>query len=497
MFAGRTRESAETVLLVVLVLSSLVLSGYIWLGTAFKSLPEQDGTSLQSVSISEMTDLVIPPRLLVHLGAGRHAALSVDQSYFEALWWTMVDKVFVQANKPDKVAYLEWTGEDEFAAAAKVHRGLEADLPRGIPYRVWQIIFDIKLRYKEVDEVASLQEIFGLDIKPPPIERIGVFFTPDGLLLFFGRDGDYLQARMSYGSFESGENERHASLEQIDAIFAQLGRAYDKGEIPGRRRLTSTESYGVKGTVYVPSTPPELGVIVLEEKERDPEQLEQSFFAGASPVERGKEPDGTTFLHTQGKFLRFYPTGAIEYRNRSPDPESSQVDALLGLRVATEFVKQHHGSVQNLKIWRMTNIYKRGTLSFKEGSRVSSGLRVDYASYYQGRPFLGPHFSVSAVMGRRRILSYSDVSRIPAHSMLRMNVIKAEEAVVKAVEYVRARGKAESPLEVTDVQLGYYNAPPDEHQAVAFPVWRVTVNDAHQIYVQAHNGPVIFASWGD
>lgn len=431
-------ERIKTALLVLLVAISVFLSLLIWQGLPPPAAPSSSshlGGTFWGPGMDPL-ELMVPARIIVHLGEGKHSMLYPNSYLFDRTWQQVLDVL----------QQLGWrqTAELELETA-DLKEWQEAQEDQGL-----ELIFDFPSNGELWSHVLEYSHTLAFD---RPIKRILLQIGSEPALLLASGPGDALSRLELYGDGES-----------LSAALKELS----SGEIPEYVRAADTP--GAPFGIYLPAADPTYPVLRVEGEEIEPKVAAGSFFADLSLTRCINERDGATIYSDGRRGVRVWPEGRVEY-NAPEVLKGVRLPLAQALSRSVRFVTQHGGWFHNMRLAKL-----------EEVSTAASGVyyRLAFRQYEYGLPVSGSQ--VELELSDRGVASYRREISVPERRA-GSNPLSLSELKDSLASLV-SEGKP-----VLDVYPGYVLEQDREKVRLLRPVWLVEMQNGRvEVLGLTHGG---------
>jgi len=458
------RETILSVLLVIVVGASLVLSGMVWFGSVGVNQYAPPVEYYQFVSeegrSKDLSQLLTPSRLIVHLGGDRHTVFmptyagydTVLAAYTEAL--EQLDAAGPLALEPATTEAIE---------SLRGGQGIEAALPLALPLADWLSVWNHPAAAEQMPEADRLLET-------------------DRLLFFWGQDAAAAGPR-AFMAVPGGAYLELPLAGQLDALrqeVANLARSQQMEYVALPTRLSGLT---VNDGIYVRKDAVYLAAIGIKPEEPDAEALARSFFRNWAVVRKVEERDGTVIFTDGQRVLRCYPSGAIEF-TQPPLPvagtgRQAPPSALDVLQESGEFITFHRG-------WP-TSCYPTGVVLPQD---PGGDVALAYSWRYRGYPIVGVREAITMKLEGRHVTCYTRYVPYPTgvQSQPAPAVGARQHVLQRLAEQGSVRHGRLADERVTNVYLAYLCNRHDAGAESLVPVWVVEFARGIEVFLNAHTG---------
>ena len=450
-------DRIQTVLLIVLIASSMVLSTQIWLTPAGEAGPTDVMYSPPVIDTKTLPlSALLRPHAIVLFSPGEEE---------EEAGWEMVVR-------PGHDMYeAVW---DDGAIMRRLFTGLrQQEIPAAVrdePTAGIRFLYEVELA------LADWMEVF--QVRTPgewPLAQVGefhLFMTDD--TLFLGADGMKAQVDLRV---------RYGLTEEMQALLAAVrdeSRESAQDEAWEYRPPESFAGAMLRTSVLVPGH----NVVphYMYQESYDAEGIVEAIFFDHSVPRRIEERDGSVIYTDERRGVRIYPQAGWEYTAPLGSGAVKITTELEALALAVAFTQHHGGISYDMRISSLARHWHGDRESWVVGfSQDVSGIAVTGSSS-PIRVHVGPH----GVEGYWRNLSFAAG---PMRSD--MHVIGPEDALVSLTETLGfSDGRDDGGLAVDCLRLVYWRSQRDEDPPVVFPVWYARLRDGRRVVVDGHTGQV-------
>ena len=472
----RVLEPIKSILLVGLVISSVYLSGQIWLtGPASLRLPGPRSYVQEGRSDSLAMQTVIRPRLYLRDESGKWYGTVNMQGETDDEW----ERIRKDLAAVPLGEAADWLSVDEQLQPPYVR----IEFPYDLTWPEWK-----QLWQAEGTSVTMEHASDGHASQPsgwPKFDSIVLKPESDGSLSLMVQNDE--QAWLF-----RGEAEGHDVVEEL---------LMQPGEEPWVAYVESPPIPGVKWarSVLVPESPGDLRPLRAEPVRPPEAQLARSFFSDMSVVRQGEGMNGAKLYNDGQRLLSFSSNGLVEYQAFLSERDIAQQSFLPGFADASEFILQHGGWPDGLYLWNTLPIYEPGSLDLAQGDRKVLGYHFEFTWLAEGLPVIGGVLlnlgqaagpSLPEPAGPVQVLVYN--GGIQAYSSADARLIGEGEAEpAKSLREVISNLSVTEPLELVDAQLIYY-APPGAPWWE--PAWLLRTASEGRIVLDALHGEVLMDS---
>jgi hypothetical protein len=436
------RERIKTVLLLVLVMSSIILTGRLLFGQP--SLETAAPPAYEQIVFGELrpvTDQVLP---WLRLGDGLNwqELQPWDTEYAAA--WEALQLLFRYSTERYPAAALP-----EGLAAPSLFAGF----PTAVPPAVWEP--SAHLDGLEITELAWFQS-----------ERDTVWFRD-------AQDG-WLKSQLT-----SLPPDWEKTVEEAFTTA------------PRYRRTEAAEwealSLPVKNDIFLPIELPFLAPRSVIKESLDTEKLLRSIFVNTALTRRIEERDGA-FIYTDGqRGLRLFDYGEMEFTSPKSEPGSESVSTVSALRRSAEYLELMGGWPDHLYIEDLSP----GDSPF---STQHQGIyNVTFFSVQHGIRLLGQKPPVKLHFSDRGVIYYNRQIRLlggeTEAGKTMIDPMLAARAVRKMLD------ESGKDLGISDVFPAYYLRDASKTQSVSYPVWAFVLSDFSTAVIHGQSGQ--FLAWVD
>lgn len=449
-------ERAKTVLLVALIISSLTLTGQMWMANYSAQQPGPPNTDLKQ---PEPLEVLSPTAIHVHTDRGSRLFSPGDPVY-TASWRHFRTLVSGAAALTDlKVAtQVEW--ERALRAGS-----VELKLGGQVQLRMWL-------------EALAVQPS-GLSPEHS-VDRVMVSRYANHVYFLNTRQGKYYVWENASISNQPSKV-REETIKHLDWVAQQkTGQAI--------RQLTTAYRSKAAAWVYVPSSPgawPQL--LVSHEKGRS-QQLANSFFPDLSLVRRVGERDGRISLTDGLRHVYLHADGTVQYVATTwftSNPDTIYSYSTAALNKSLSFVARFGGWPEEVKLSLMEIQPKQG----QEVAKIHfefipyAGFSVQGIAHYV--PVVSWRQQIALTINEKEVSDYQRSLYHPIRDGASPTQIIAAESALRAIEKSLIPG-----VLITDVYLGYYQRDIDQPEEFLYPVWVIEQGE-ERLMVNAFTGDVI------
>lgn len=437
------KEIIKSITLGFLVLTSLGLTFVLWYGTPAHEISRPLlSERIHFTNPRTLSEIILPERMVVHLGTEEYSLLFPEQDLYNSVV-TVFNEYF-----GEKIVYAEEITADDWSAALEGEGLL--------------LYYSYPFSFKT--DAADLLEnnIFASEVFLSGKEEISrlMFRSKEGL---FFQTEKVKEALFNYGL-------RNQLFTNETAVFF---RRAEEEDLPD-------EGVFLAGEIYLPLETIKMSALTGETTRLDIERLKKVFFADLSLVRRIEEKDGAAIYTDGRKGLRVYIDGAIEYTS------AVTVDALpldeQALRLAGEVVALYGGWEENLYLW----------LPPGQNIPATDGRKIFFRSFFQGKPFVSREGCLNLILTEQGVQSFFRRLVSPwqpeGEGAYSLEVIPAEEALLKSVNYLLQEKHGQAKIGLTDFYLAYYRREPEGEISRLVPVWVLETDVAGMVLINAHTG---------
>ena len=334
------KETVKSVLLALLVAVSL-LQSYVLVYNMpiFESGEEVANDYIQTETMGReeaAENLVLPDRMILHFGDGRHTVFYADTPFFNMIFEGLQKREFSGFQKNTSRAF-DWEEiRDEY-------EGIELRFAEGAPI---ELLTEILLLKGEVTLHDDLIDRIWIFTKPGSDEVETVLFSSEGSVVYETTKADFkykdIEWFLGFGEYVGEQSE-------YGTTYRPLGR-----------------------NIYVPEQPiPMLGYR-LPYRSFTAKQMQQHLFFDPNITRNILEKDGTE-IYTDGKRgLQILNNDKWVVYTDAFSPIGGKNDLTENLRAAVTFVNQHGG-------WT-------GTYRFDRLPQTADGHTIVFRQYYGTEP---------------------------------------------------------------------------------------------------------------
>lgn len=436
------KERLKTLLLCSLMLSSLGLSAYLWLGLPGPRLPV--GAAYLPPALEpagpEVRELVVPVRVVLRALEGSVRVGRPGEELHAAVWQGGL--VLRQA----LAAVAEPVPEPAGPPTGPV---VELHFPLALSLRDWAELFTSSASPELGDNQVHVFRLYlGEEVQQLSVEG------PAGTAVF--------ALRASAATL----------VERAVEWLARPGLPWE---------ALSAEATGVPlvGEVLAPPVVPGLPLLRVQ-SEALPDELLRKVFFDTAAVRRITERDGSVIYTDGRRGVRLYPEAGWEYTTPVGGNEEVKRD-LDALTAAVKFIARHGGFVPQSRVAGL--------------ERVSSGgdfrWYVHFSFDIRGIPVVGQEAPLMVRVGAGGIEACRRVLRRPGEFYGSPSQIITAATAVKAA--IAALGASEQRLDAEELQLEavdlvYWNHASGATQELYTPVWVVQLHPGRLVTVDAVSG---------
>ncbi|MCL6451060.1 MAG: hypothetical protein K6T75_07210 [Acetobacteraceae bacterium] len=456
------REAWEAVkgwALAVLVLLSLGLSARVWLGAGggYPLVPEREYYRAASPGSwrQELTKLLAPSRLVVHLGEGRHTAFRPGQDGYQRFWAGLFP-LLSQGQYPAQ----GWVPQDpEAVQRLRDGPGLEAVFPVSLPIEVWAEAWGGQASGQAGSQGPVLVDAVFVGLGDPP-----------QLLIHRAYTQVYLAPAAPGGA-----------VLEVAGLRQLLSGLQGSRAAPYVELVSPHPGVPVRRGIYVPEQPPRLAPVAMGEEAGAGSDPVAEFFPDPSVVREMVERDGATIYTDGRRSLRVYPDGELEYQAPVGPEEGESLPPLEVLRRAVEFVALHRGFPEDACLSQVD------FPPFTPLSRGAVPYRLTYMARHLGLPVVNEEGMLEVSMTGDVVSSYRRHVRIPAGPLGEPRpVISARQVLDLLNRRPELLGGEGGPARmVTDVYLAYICVGGADR---AVPTWAVELEGGRLLFFDAFSG---------
>ncbi len=439
------KEIIKSIILGFLVLTSLGLTFVLWYGTPDYEISRPLlSERIHFTNPRMLSEIILPTRVVVHLGTEEYRLLFPGQDLYNS-----VMRVFNEYFG-ERIVYAKEITADEWSVALE-EQGL-------LLYYSYPISFKIN------DAGSSENKIFT-----SKVFLLGK--DENSRLMFRSQEGLFFQTGNLRGSLFDYDLRNQLFLNETNTFF----RRAEEDDLP-------SEGVFLAGDIYIPLGTIRMSALTGKTTRVDIERIKKVFFADLSLVRRIEEKDGAAIYTDGRKGLRVYIDGAIEYTS------AVTMEALplneQSLRLAGEVVALYGGWEENLHLW------------LPPGKEVSAtgGQKIFFRSFFQGKPFVSREGCLNLVLTERGVQSFFRRLVFPwqpegeGKEAYSLEVIRAEEALVKGFDYLLQEKYGQVQIGLTDLYLAYYRRDSTGEISHLLPVWVLETDVAGMVILDAHTG---------
>jgi regulatory protein YycH of two-component signal transduction system YycFG len=418
-------EHIKTGLLIALVIISISLSFLIWQGlppAATSTNSSFSGGTFWGPGI-DVQELMVPARIIVHLGEDKHSVLYPETDLFNQTWHPLLDVLQQLGGYRGDQLKMQSLNEAKWGAA--------------------QESMSIELVFDYPADTELWGQILGYDQVPSarwPVKRMLFVVQPKPELFLASSTGeDFVQMELP------GGNKLELAFQQLS--LSELSPYTKMVDIPAL-------SWGL----FLPEDDLSYPVLRLRGEDLEPKAVAGSFFADLSLTRRINERDGATIYSDGRRGVRVWSQGRVEY---------SAPEVLYGVRLpwgqalkrAVRFVTQHGGWPVTMRLTRLQEITA-------DDGRVFYNLA--FRQYEHGLPLATAQIELE--LSDRGVASYRREVWLPSHGS-RMQLLSPAVASTQVAELI-AEGK-----QLIDVYPGYVIETNQGPNPALYPVWLAELAD--------------------
>lgn len=477
MKAYARRELAENLVLGFLVILSIGLSIRIWLGTAQPRISYSESAVYHAISnVGErhyLSEMLMPNRIIVHLGNDRHTLFLPGFSGYERMW-SVATKSLGEIDPVRLASPSLRPAQMGAIGALRKLTGVELVLSPTVPFGVWLEAMSIVPASASPDRGNPTMELGMGQLR---VDRIAVFW--DGDLKGFVRQantGEYFEL-----AFKSSTRKPEEIVELSSSV------------IPGYVELTEADGVPVRDGIFVPKRAPYIAAVEVKPQMVEPDRIAAEFFPDLTVIRRVEERDGCTVFTDGRGWLRVFGDGSLEFTH-SERLETSVADmgVLKALSSAVEFIRFHGGWPDGAYL---SSVVAHGTGG--ETPRGGAAFRFGFNSKYRGIPVLGDREAIQMVVSANGVSAYRRCVREYGKSVEEpKQVLGANDILVSLKGFLQRSGMRPLPT-VIDVYLAYggvkTRGPDEDGIDFIYPVWAVAFSDGRLCLIDAYKGDVV--SW--
>lgn len=473
----RTRwwEPAKSIALAVLVIASLVLSGYLWFGTP---APQPDLRTVPIVfegdSSRAPASLLGPAAMIDVDGTGARRWSDPESPAFRAAWSAVrqamamvspadLDKAPVETLSPRGAASGAATGGGAGSAPAsaspdplaKLPR-LEADFLYGAPWSVW---------YTAVSGGACTSG------DGPATAHVLLAAEGADAWLALGTGDTYQVVRLP----------GQAGL--VRRALADVSPLAGEPVV----QLVPQAPWSAVGPVWVPLRTPALpDLAVSDEFIPQGRPLPQAFFRDVEAVRRIDERAGVV-VYTDGQStLRADPAGGLSYDRAPASDQPVGFCTPVAVQEAASFVSTHGGWPKGgALLWQVRPVYPRG--AFGQQADAPQSIVIQFAREVMGVPVAGPGGPLVVTIDSGGPAAYRRLAReivgpLPSESSPGRRALAGPAQVLEALDRAWPTLYPDGHVErrVTDMRLVYFAGPSGPGRQILAPAWAVRFADGEE-----------------
>lgn len=437
------QERIKTVILLVLVMSSIILTGCLLFGQP--SLETAAPPAYEQLVFGELrpvTGQVLP---CLRLGSGLNWQVLQPWDTGYAAAWEALQLLFRYSTERHPAALPE-----SIAAPS-----LFASFPTAVPPAVW--VSSAHLDDLEITELAWFQS------------------EPDAVWFRDVQDG-WLKVQLSFLPPDWEKT--------VEETFVKA---------PRYRRTDAAEwealSLPAQNDIFLPIEPPLLAPRSVIKESLDTEKLLRSIFVNTALARRIEERDGA-FIYTDGqRGLRLFDYGEMEFTSPKSEHGSESVSTISALRRSAEYLQLMGGWPDHLYIQDLSP----GDTPFSAYSQQRDIHSVTFFSVQHGIRLLGQKPPVKLHFSDRGVVYYNRQIRLlggeTEAGTTMIDPMLAAGAVRKILE------ESGKDLGILDVFPAYYLRDASKPQSVSYPVWAFVLSDFSTAVIHGQSGQ--FLAWLD
>lgn len=435
--------------LVLLVITSLVLSGRLWTAQPVREVePQLAQRRTEPVRVPEMSDLIEPVQIIAHFGPDRHTVLMPGtEAYSQA--WNRLRLLFGLFPHPTP---LERRPTADQLQAWRQEPGFEVVFPISFPIDQWVWV------WRGAYEAGPW----------PETNRVWFRQSSPQVLIWGGESGaPVAESRLPTG------------IAGVRSILEDVARL----DLPRYAALPErVGELAVDPGQYVPLELPPLAAVPVQPGQVIGAMIVQDFFTDLSVVRIIPERDRAVIYTDGHQGLRIYPSGASEYSavlNSSPNDQIGWLPAVDRVR---EFVALHGG-------WP---VGAHALLVQRSGA----GYHFAFGARIGGWPVVGPVPPLEVVVEPAGVTRYLRnwrplAAQAGSGSRGERSLLGAEEALRRLQGDWFRVFPAEEQRRVAGMRLVYYLPRPTVAAPALQPVWEITSAAGQRVYLDAGSGELL------
>ena len=475
-------DRLQTVALLFLIGSSLVLSTYLWLAPSGEAAPTG---VMYSPPVAEIATPALAGLLRPH-GIVLYGSDDADVVEDDEVEQGAEEEEQEDQEEQDEREASPWEitlrpGDELYDALwaegtllRRIFTGIREDT---IPQEVTEAP-SAGVRFLFEVELSLLDWLDVFLVRTPgdwPATLVGEFH----LLL----DGDfaYFQIEGAKGSFDL--RVRYGMAEEMNSLIDEIRQLQGEREHGGGWEYRPPESFDgilLKTSVLVPQG--NLSPYYVYAESYDAQSIVEAIFFDRSVPRRIEERDGSVIYTDERRGVRIYPRTGWEYTSPLGGGAVEVTSELEALALATKFAHTHGGIASDMRI---TTLERRWG---NEGYRWVIGFSQDVA----GVTVTGSANPVSVLVGRHGVEGYRrSLSFAAGPALNALQLITPESALLSLTETLGfSDGRDDGGLALDFLRLVYWS--PDEAQEppVFYPAWYARLSDGRRAVVDGYSGQV-------
>ncbi len=230
--------------------------------------------------------------------------------------------------------------------------------------------------------------------------------------------------------------------------------------------------FSVSGDIYLPCDDLYMNSNITLVREKIPtDDLLKAFFVNKKLARRIEGPDGTLIFTDGEKGLRIWEY--VEYTAPRLEKGSATYSYRSAVQKANEYICYYGGWPEKLYL---EDIYLN---NFTGANSIGKCYFARWVFYHEGFPVIGRGGGIDIKFNDQGLYYYNRSLLVPSiNSKEKIRVTPGEDAIKRAFEIYVEDVNDEIKLNVKDVYIAYLiEAFPENGQAQAHPVWVININD--------------------
>lgn len=230
--------------------------------------------------------------------------------------------------------------------------------------------------------------------------------------------------------------------------------------------------------IIVPQHPPSLAPRATVRETMDTDKLLRSIFVNTALVRRIEERDGAVIYTDGQRGLRVFDYGELEYTAPNGGPGSEKMELVTGLRRTAQYLQLMGGWPEHLYLSSLKPIEK-----YHWNRNQWETYQVTFCSVQKGVRLLSAQPTVKLHFSDRGVIYYNRLVRILDHTT------GEPKQLIHPFDAIKALSPDSLPAEaaLTGLFPAYY-LPPTFTHPIAQPVWAFTLDSGHTAIVHGHSG---------